>query len=145
MHCPSSAAAAAFSFALKNMCCTGNPCLLAPMCQAAANCASGAAGGGGNGGRTLFDQVCLGAGTERAASGLYDDKSFLRPGIGFWRCGCCGQALFDAHQMFDSGTGWPSYWAPRLAGSVECARCPCAQPHARAGLLQLTAALVLDR
>src|SRR5262245_15880413 len=53
-------------------------------------------------------------GTERAFTGEYwntkDD--------GVYECVCCGQPLFDAATKFDSGTGWPSYWAPIAEGNV---------------------------
>jgi peptide-methionine (R)-S-oxide reductase len=53
-------------------------------------------------------------GTERAFSGPYWDEK--RPGT--YRCVCCGTALFGAAAKFDSGTGWPSFYAPLESGRV---------------------------
>lgn len=47
-------------------------------------------------------------GTERAFTGIYHDCK--TPGV--YRCVCCDAELFDAKTKFDSGTGWPSFWAP---------------------------------
>ena len=47
-------------------------------------------------------------GTERAFSGKFWDNH--KPGT--YRCVCCGTPLFDAATKFDSGTGWPSFYAP---------------------------------
>jgi methionine-R-sulfoxide reductase len=53
-------------------------------------------------------------GTERAFTGAYHDNK--APGI--YKCVCCGTPLFSSETKFDSGTGWPSYWAPLSAESV---------------------------
>ncbi|MBP1183467.1 peptide-methionine (R)-S-oxide reductase MsrB [Methylobacterium sp. PvR107] len=52
-------------------------------------------------------------GTERAGtSGLRAEK---RPGT--FTCAGCGQPLFEQETKFESGTGWPSFFAP-IAGAV---------------------------
>ena len=53
-------------------------------------------------------------GTERAGTSPLDKE--YRPGV--YNCAGCGQPVFDASTKFNSGTGWPSFWAP-LDNAVE--------------------------
>ena len=38
---------------------------------------------------------------------------------GIYHCVCCGNALFRSNEKFDSGTGWPSFWAPIAEENVR--------------------------
>lgn len=53
-------------------------------------------------------------GTEIAYTGRYWKNH--DPGV--YRCVCCGAVLFRSEEKFDSGTGWPSYWAPAAAEAI---------------------------
>ena len=53
-------------------------------------------------------QVTRKAGTERAfTSPLNNNKT-----EGVYKCVCCDAELFTSKTKFDSGTGWPSFYAP---------------------------------
>jgi peptide-methionine (R)-S-oxide reductase len=54
-------------------------------------------------------------GTERAFTGEYAESNEK----GLYRCICCGNALFSSETKFDSGTGWPSFWAPIAKENVH--------------------------
>ncbi len=78
-------------------------------------------------------------GTERA----FTQDNFPK-GPGTFRCACCDAPLFDAATKYDSGSGWPSFYAPldpeRLGEQsdtshfmrrteVHCARCEAHLGH----------------
>ena len=53
-------------------------------------------------------------GTEAPFSGEYDGVK----STGTYTCAGCGEALFDSDTKFDSGCGWPSFYAPLGKESV---------------------------
>jgi peptide-methionine (R)-S-oxide reductase len=54
-------------------------------------------------------------GTERPYTGRY----YRFTGAGGYRCVACGNELFVSENKYDSGSGWPSFWAPASEESVE--------------------------
>lgn len=61
--------------------------------------------------------ICREKGTEPAFTGEY----WNHHETGVYRCSCCGNELFSSNTKFDSGTGWPSFWAPIAQENVETA------------------------
>jgi len=53
-------------------------------------------------------------GTERPFTGEFDKAKEK----GMYVCAGCGNPLFSSETKFDSGTGWPSFWAPLTPDSV---------------------------
>lgn len=58
--------------------------------------------------------VCRLKGTEAPFSGEYYTEK--RPGI--YHCRCCDAPLFTSVTKYDSGSGWPSFYAPASAGAI---------------------------
>ena len=54
-------------------------------------------------------------GTEMAFTG----KFYNLYEKGLYRCICCDNALFSSDTKFESGTGWPSFWAPIAKENVR--------------------------
>ena len=59
--------------------------------------------------------VCRRQATERPFSGEYVDSKEE----GVYRCVACGNELFSSETKFDSGTGWPSFYAPIKTENVK--------------------------
>jgi peptide-methionine (R)-S-oxide reductase len=84
--------------------------------------------------------------TRKAATEIpYSGRAMLNEHrAGIFRCADCGTALFDAQTKFESGTGWPSFWAAiaeenvrekddfsmgMLRREVKCTRCDAHLGH----------------
>lgn len=52
--------------------------------------------------------------TERPFSGRYHDHH----AAGRYVCVCCGTPLFASERKYESGSGWPSWWAPIAEGNL---------------------------
>lgn len=54
-------------------------------------------------------------GTEPAFTGKYWDCH----DDGTYHCAACGAELFDSSTKFESGSGWPSFWEPKVSEAVR--------------------------
>jgi methionine-R-sulfoxide reductase len=85
-------------------------------------------------------EVARAKGTERPFCGAFFDNK--KPGV--YYCVCCGLPLFTSETKFESGTGWPSFFAPAAPENIVshtdrsfgmdrteilCARCDCHLGH----------------
>lgn len=62
-------------------------------------------------------QVMRKKGTERAFTGKY----YHNKEKGIYLCAACGNELFNSDTKYDSGSGWPSFWAPVSKENIELA------------------------
>lgn len=60
-------------------------------------------------------EICRHKGTELAFTGKY----YTCKDKGIYHCVCCGAPLFGSETKYDSGSGWPSFWAPMNDSSVS--------------------------
>jgi peptide-methionine (R)-S-oxide reductase len=81
----------------------------------------------------LQHHVLRECGTERPFSSPLNNEK--RTGV--FRCAGCGEPLFDSNTKYESGSGWPSFWAPKdhavetttdtshgmVRTEVTCAKC----------------------
>ena len=59
--------------------------------------------------------ICRQKGTERAFTGEY----YKTKDKGTYHCSCCGKALFESDTKYDSGSGWPSFYAPIKEDAIK--------------------------
>lgn len=79
-------------------------------------------------------EVCRNGATERPFTGKY----YHHKEPGTYHCACCDLPLFRSEEKYESGSGWPSYWAPvdpknilsiedrshgMIRTEIKCSRC----------------------
>ena len=84
--------------------------------------------------------VCRKGATERPFTG----KFYHHKEAGIYHCAGCNLPLFRSEEKYESGSGWPSYWAPvdpkhietvsdtshgMIRTEIRCARCQAHLGH----------------
>jgi hypothetical protein len=50
---------------------------------------------------------------------VFSHRYYKEKRAGMYNCICCGAPLFSSGTKYDSGTGWPSFYAPAVGGAVS--------------------------
>jgi peptide-methionine (R)-S-oxide reductase len=55
---------------------------------------------------------------ERGTEAPFTGKYYAHKDSGMYLCVVCGEELFESKTKYESGSGWPSFWAPVAGGAV---------------------------
>lgn len=59
---------------------------------------------------------------ERGTEAPFTGKYYAHKDSGMYLCVVCGEQLFESKTKYESGSGWPSFWAPAAGGVVATER-----------------------
>ena len=55
---------------------------------------------------------------QRGTEAPFTGKYYAHKDSGMYLCVVCGEELFESKTKYESGSGWPSFWAPVAGGAV---------------------------
>jgi peptide-methionine (R)-S-oxide reductase len=56
---------------------------------------------------------------KKGTEGAFTGKYYKLHDRGMYHCVCCGNPLFSSETKFESGSGWPSFWAPIAEQNIK--------------------------
>ena len=62
--------------------------------------------------REILSPVEFAVTRQKGTEPAFANRYWNNHEVGVYRCVCCGSAVFRSQEKFESGTGWPSFWAP---------------------------------
>jgi peptide-methionine (R)-S-oxide reductase len=69
--------------------------------------------------RAQLDDIQFEVARQHSTEPAWSGKYATNKDIGVYNCVCCGEALFDSDTKYESGSGWPSFYAPISENIVE--------------------------
>jgi peptide-methionine (R)-S-oxide reductase len=69
--------------------------------------------------RAQLDDIQFEVARQHSTESAWSGKYAANKDIGIYNCVCCGEALFDSDTKYESGSGWPSFYAPISENIVE--------------------------